>query len=73
MRKILVIGLMIAGFGAAAAVADTTETCSIRAGRTEGKMAFSSERGDCVSGPGLMRPMGNRGVNGFAHDGKRRN
>ena len=51
MRQILVLGLML-GFGSTAAVADTTGTCSIRAGRTEGKMSFSSERGDCVAGHG---------------------
>jgi hypothetical protein len=49
MRKILVLAL-VAAFGATAAVADTASTCSIRAGRTEGKMSFSSERGDCVAG-----------------------
>jgi hypothetical protein len=38
------------GIGATAAVADTAGTCSIRAGRTDGKMSFSSERGDCVAG-----------------------
>jgi hypothetical protein len=49
MRQVLVLGLMV-GLGATAAVADTTGTCSIRAGRTEGKMSFSAERGDCVDG-----------------------
>jgi hypothetical protein len=49
MRKVFVLGLML-GLGATAAVADTTGTCSIRAGRTEEKMSFSSERGDCVAG-----------------------
>lgn len=49
MRQILVLGVIF-GLGAAAAVADTTGTCSIRAGRTEGKMSFSSERGDCAAG-----------------------
>ncbi len=34
MRKILVLAL-IAGFGAAVAVAETTGTCSIRPGRSE--------------------------------------
>jgi hypothetical protein len=48
MRQILVLGLML-GFCATAAVADTTGTCSIRAGRTEAKMSFSSERGDCAA------------------------
>jgi hypothetical protein len=49
MRKVFVLGLML-GLGVTAAVADTTGTCSIRAGRTEEKMSFSSERGDCVAG-----------------------
>lgn len=49
MRKVLVLGLMV-GLGAATAVADTTGTCAIRAGRTEERMSFSSERGDCVAG-----------------------
>src|ERR1700730_873861 len=49
MRKILVLALVTA-FAATTAVADTTSTCSIRAGRTEGKMSFSSERGDCAAG-----------------------
>jgi hypothetical protein len=48
-RKTLVLGMMI-GLGATAALADATETCSIRAGRTDGKMSFSSESGDCVEG-----------------------
>jgi hypothetical protein len=51
MRQTLVLGVML-GLSAAAAVADTTGTCSIRAGRTEAKMSFSSERGDCVAGHG---------------------
>ncbi len=49
MRQILVLGLTL-GLGATAAVADTTGTCSIRAGRTGEKMSFSSERGECVAG-----------------------
>ena len=48
MRQSLVLGVML-GLGVTAAVADTTGTCSIRAGRTEAKMSFSSERGDCVA------------------------
>jgi hypothetical protein len=51
MRNILVLGL-IAGLAATVSLADTTSTCSIRAGRTDGKMSFSSERGDCVDGKG---------------------
>jgi hypothetical protein len=50
MRRFFVLGLML-GLGTAA-VADTAGTCSIRAGRTEEKMTFSSERGDCVAGHG---------------------
>jgi hypothetical protein len=50
MRRIFVLGLML-GLGTAA-VADTAGTCSIRAGRTEEKMTFSSERGDCAAGHG---------------------
>lgn len=49
MPRILVLGVML-GLSATVAVADTTGTCSIRAGRTEGKMSFSSERGDCAAG-----------------------
>jgi hypothetical protein len=49
MRKPLVLILM-AAFITTAASADTTGTCSIRAGRTDEKMSFSSERGDCVAG-----------------------
>src|SRR5271154_6476953 len=51
MRKIFVLGFVL-GLGATAAFADTAGTCSIRAGRTEEKMTFSSERGDCVAGHG---------------------
>ena len=51
MRKILVLGL-IAALSATVSLAETTSTCSIRAGRTDGKMSFSSERGDCVDGKG---------------------
>jgi hypothetical protein len=55
MWKILVLAkplvlVLMAGFGTTAAVADATETCSIRAGRTDGKMSFSSESGDCTEG-----------------------
>ena len=49
MRKILVLGLM-AGLSAITAFADTTGTCSVHAGDTEGKLEFSSSRGDCVAG-----------------------
>jgi hypothetical protein len=49
MRRILVLGLIL-GLGVAAGVADTAGSCSIRAGRTEEKMSFSWERGDCIAG-----------------------
>jgi hypothetical protein len=49
MRKILVL-VLTAAFSATAALADTTGTCSIRAGRADGKMSFTTERGDCVDG-----------------------
>jgi hypothetical protein len=48
MRRILAFGLLF-GLGVTAAVADTAGTCSIRAGRTEEKMTFNWERGDCVA------------------------
>jgi hypothetical protein len=48
MRRILVLASLIA-LSAASAVADTSGTCSIRAGRADGKMSFSWERGDCAS------------------------
>ena len=48
MRRILAIGLLF-GLGVASAVADTTGSCSIRAGRTEEKMSFNWERGDCAT------------------------
>jgi hypothetical protein len=49
MRQILVLGLML-GLGATAAVAGASDSCSIRAGRTEEKMTFSWDREDCVAG-----------------------
>jgi hypothetical protein len=53
MRRILVFGLLL-GLGAAVAVAETAESCSIRAGRSEEKMSFDWQRGECVEG----RPCG---------------
>jgi hypothetical protein len=52
MRKILVLGLMagLTAMAAMTAFADTTGTCTVRAGDTEGKLSFSSQRGDCVTG-----------------------
>jgi hypothetical protein len=49
MRKTLILGLIF-GLGAVTAIAQTATTCSIRAGRTDEKMSFDSERGDCVAG-----------------------
>jgi hypothetical protein len=49
MRRILALGLLF-GLGAAAAVAETAGSCSIRAGRTEEKMSFDWQRGECVEG-----------------------
>lgn len=49
MRRILVLGLML-GLGAAIAVAETAGSCSIRAGRSDGKMSFSWEGVECASG-----------------------
>lgn len=48
MRRILVLASLIA-LGAASAIADTSGTCFIRAGRTDGKMSFGWERGDCAA------------------------
>ena len=48
MRRMLALGLLF-GMGTTAAVADTTGSCSIRAGRTEEKMSFNWQRGDCVA------------------------
>jgi hypothetical protein len=48
MRKTLIFTLVF-GLGATAAIAQTTSTCSIRAGRTEEKMSIDWERGDCVA------------------------
>ena len=48
MRRILAFGLLL-GLGVTAAVADTTGSCSIRAGRTEDKMSFNWQRGDCAT------------------------
>lgn len=51
MRKTLAL-CFIAALSTTIALADDTGTCTIRAGRTDGKMSFSSERGDCVDGKG---------------------
>jgi hypothetical protein len=47
MRRILALSLLLA-LGMTTAVAETTGTCSIRAGRTENKMSFNWQRGDCA-------------------------
>ena len=49
MRKTLLLVAVI-GVGATFAVAEVAETCSIRAGRTEGKMSVGWEHGDCMEG-----------------------
>ncbi len=46
MRRIFLFSLL-ASLGATAAMADTSQTCSIAAGRADGKMQFSWQRGDC--------------------------
>jgi hypothetical protein len=48
MRRTLAFSLLF-GLGVTAAVADTAGSCSIRAGRTEEKMAFNWQRGDCAT------------------------
>ena len=55
MRKPLVLVKTLVLFSITAfivtiALADSRGTCSIRAGQTDEKMSFSSERGDCVAG-----------------------
>lgn len=49
MRKTVILNLILA-LGASAAIAQTSGTCSISAGRTEEKMSISWEHGDCVAG-----------------------
>jgi len=49
MQKTLALVLMLA-FGATAAIAEATDSCSIAAGRFDNKMSFSWDRGDCVAG-----------------------
>jgi hypothetical protein len=49
MKKNLIFVLFLA-FGAAAAIAETSGTCSITGGRSDNKMSFSWDRGDCVAG-----------------------
>jgi hypothetical protein len=46
MRRIFLFSLLVS-LGATAAVADTPQTCSIAPGRSDGKMEFSWQRGDC--------------------------
>ncbi|HEX3941615.1 MAG TPA: hypothetical protein VHX11_09055 [Acidobacteriaceae bacterium] len=48
-RRILALGLIV-GLGTAAAVADTSGSCSIRAGRTNSELLFRWSRGDCPAG-----------------------
>jgi hypothetical protein len=46
MKQTFVLSLLLS-LGAATAMADTPQTCSITAGRHDGKMEFSWQRGDC--------------------------
>jgi hypothetical protein len=46
MKRIFALGLLLS-LGAATAMADTSQTCSITTGRNEGKMEFSWQRSDC--------------------------
>jgi hypothetical protein len=46
MRRVLALSLLIS-LAATAAMADTPQTCSIAAGRDDGRMQFSWQRGDC--------------------------
>ena len=46
MKRTFLLSLLIS-LGAAAAMADTPQTCSIGSGHSEGKMRFSWQRGDC--------------------------
>jgi hypothetical protein len=46
MKHILALSLLVS-LSAATAIADTPQTCSIASGRTDGKMQFSWQRGDC--------------------------
>src|SRR5271166_1204469 len=46
MRPTFVLALALS-LGASAAMADTLQTCSIATGRSDGKMEFSWQRGDC--------------------------
>lgn len=48
-RRIFALGLIV-GLGTAAAVADTSGSCSIRAGRTNSELSFRWSRGDCPAG-----------------------
>ena len=49
MRRIFALSLLVA-LSTAAAVADTSENCWITAGRDDGKISFSWQRGECKSG-----------------------
>jgi hypothetical protein len=48
MRKTLALVLMLS-LGTTAAIAEAPDTCSITGGRTDNKMSFSWNRGDCVA------------------------
>ncbi len=49
MRQIFALSLLVA-LGTGPAVADASQSCWITAGRDDGKMSFSWQRGDCKSG-----------------------
>ncbi len=48
MRRIFTLGLLVT-LSTAAAVADTSENCWITAGRDDGKLSFTWQRGECKS------------------------
>ncbi len=49
MKRTFLLSLLIS-LGAAAAMADTSQSCWITSGRDDGKLSFSWQRGDCKSG-----------------------
>ena len=52
MQKTLVMALVF-GLGATAAIAETADSCLIRAGWSDTRMSLSWNRGDCVPGSTL--------------------
>lgn len=49
MQKTLALALIL-GLGTTVAIAEAADTCSITGGRTDNKMSFSWNRGDCLAG-----------------------